>query len=135
MPTHPVTNVVAWFEIPVTNMDRAAKFYETILNISIDIVTVNQGRVGHLVSDNSIGGVSDNGIGGALVENMQLGYQPADVGSLVYLAGGEDLSEVLDRVEDAGGKVLLAKTPLGEYGFAALFRDTEGNKVGLRSAS
>ncbi|MEM7737629.1 MAG: hypothetical protein AAF267_17765 [Deinococcota bacterium] len=100
---------------------------EVCVNINIDIIVVNQGRVGHLGRDNSQGG--------ALVENRQLGYQPADVGSLVYLDAGENLDRVLTRIEAASSNILLPKTPLGEYGFVALFKDTEGNKVGLRSHS
>ena len=52
----------------------------------------------------------------------------------VYLNGGSDLNNVLNRVETAGGQVLLAKTEIGEeHGFFAFFLDSEGNKVGLHS--
>jgi hypothetical protein len=55
-------------------------------------------------------------------------------GTTVYLDGGNDLSVPFSRVENAGGKVILPKTAIGENrGFIALFIDTEGNKVGLHS--
>jgi predicted enzyme related to lactoylglutathione lyase len=53
---------------------------------------------------------------------------------LVYLNGGKDLSVVLDRVEKAGGKIMLPKTKIDdEMGYYAIFNDCEGNKVGLHS--
>jgi predicted enzyme related to lactoylglutathione lyase len=53
---------------------------------------------------------------------------------MVYLSGGRDLATVLARVEGAGGKILVGKTPITpEYGYFAHFLDTEGNRVGLHS--
>ena len=62
------------------------------------------------------------------------GYQPSADGVTLYLNGGEDLRIILDKVENNGGKVMVPKTPhADESGFFALFRDTEGNKIGLHS--
>lgn len=75
---------------------------------------------------------SEDGVGGAVVSGD--GYEPNDKGSLVYLNGGEDLSDALSRVEKAGGKVIVPKTQISpEIGHFALFIDTEGNKVALHS--
>jgi hypothetical protein len=52
---------------------------------------------------------------------------------MLYLNGGDDLDVVLRRVESAGGRVIKQKSAIGEYGFIALFCDTEGNRVGLHS--
>ena len=52
---------------------------------------------------------------------------------MVYLNGGEDLSVPLARVEAAGGTIIKNKTPIGENGFMAIFKDTEGNHVALHS--
>ncbi len=71
------------------------------------------------------------GVGGGLSE-ME-GFEPSTKGSLVYLNGGDDLSHPLSKVEEAGGKILLPKTPIGENGFMAYFMDTEGNKVAFHS--
>ena len=41
---------------------------------------------------------------------------------------------VLDKIESAGGKVLMAKTAISpEIGHMAFFEDSEGNKIGLHS--
>ena len=44
-------------------------------------------------------------------------------------------SDVVDRVGNAGGNVIMPKSGIGENGFIALFLDTEGNKIGLYSES
>ena len=75
--------------------------------------------------------MENGGIGGGIVEGP--GYEPSQVGSLIYLNGGDDLAEPLSRVEKAGGKIVLPKTSLGPNGFMAQFIDTEGNKVALHS--
>jgi len=55
-------------------------------------------------------------------------------GALVYLAGGEDLTGVMNKIESAGGKILQPKSKVtDEIGYIAIFADTEGNKVALHS--
>lgn len=72
-------------------------------------------------------------VSGAVVAGE--GYVPGDKGTLVYLNGGDDLNTVLSKVETAGGKVAVPKTKItDEYGYFAIFIDTEGNKVGLHSS-
>jgi len=62
------------------------------------------------------------------------GYVPTNNGVKIYLAGGSDLNIVLNRVENAGGKIILPKTQITpEYGFFASFQDTEGNIISLHS--
>jgi len=70
-------------------------------------------------------------VGGGLIE--EAGWEPAPGGALIYLNGGEDLSVPLARVEPAGGKILITKTPIGPNGFMARFTDTEGNIVAFHS--
>ena len=106
-------NAISWFEIPVKDIHRAAAFYGTILAADIPIIEINNGRVGHL-PDNG-------GVGGALVENAQFGYKPSQEGVPLYLDGGDDLSPILNRVEDAGGQVVLPKTAPGRLWFCGLF--------------
>jgi predicted enzyme related to lactoylglutathione lyase len=60
-------------------------------------------------------------------------YQPSAGGTIVYLYAGDDLAKPLERAVNLGGKVVLPKTGIGEHGYIALFRDSEGNTVGLHS--
>ena len=75
---------------------------------------------------------ADNGIGGALVKGE--GSIPGEIGTLVYLNAGKDLNTVLNKIQDAGGHIILEKTLISEEsGYFALFIDTEGNKLALHS--
>ena len=118
-------NALNWFEIPVTDFERAKKFYETIYDGEIMEMPFPGGRYGMLPSD------MQNGVGGAIAQGE--GFEPSDKGTIVYLNGGEDLSIPLAKVETAGGKIILPKTSIGENGFMAHFIDTEGNRVALHS--
>lgn len=120
-----------WFEIPVTDIHRAVKFYGTVMGIEIGVMDLTE-QMGSML------GMLPNrdGVGGALVQNAQHGYVPGANGALVYLVVDGELNEAIGRVEGAGGQVVLPKTPLGEGesgGFISWIMDTEGNKVGLYS--
>jgi predicted enzyme related to lactoylglutathione lyase len=59
---------------------------------------------------------------------------PSEVGPLIYLNGGTDLNNVLSKVNEAGGRVVMEKTFLSETaGYFALFIDSEGNRLALHS--
>lgn len=119
-----MASALNWFEIPVTNLERAKKFYETILGAEMPLMDAMGMRSAFFPVDPQSGEM-----GGCLIEGQ--GYIPSDTGTIVYLNGGKDLSVQLDRVEGAGGKILLPKTAIGPHGFMAYFQDTEGNKIGL----
>jgi len=119
-------NAVTWVEIPVKDFDRGRKFYETVLKAKIDLVPTPRGKWGMLPYE-----MGEPHGGCAIVEGN--GHEPASKGSLVYLNGGIDLSKPLSRVEKAGGKIIMDKTPNNGFGFIALFADTEGNKIGFHS--
>ncbi len=126
------TNAISWFEIPVSNLERATKFYSTILGGAKFELTEAMGtRMAFFPMEMNGEGM---GVGGSLTQGND--YVPTKQGARVYLNAGNDLNAVLGRVEAAGGKVVQAKTGIGEngeMGFLAYFFDTEGNKVGLFS--
>ncbi|MDH3708467.1 MAG: VOC family protein [Cyclobacteriaceae bacterium] len=120
-----MANAINWFEIPAKNLDRACKFYGSVLSSDIHREEIMGTRMGFLPH-------GQEGVGGALVEGE--GYEPSDHGPLVYLNGGGDLAEPLARVESAGGSVIVPKTKISdEIGYFAIIRDTEGNKLALHS--
>ncbi len=120
-------NAINWFEIPVIDFDRAKKFYSTLFGAEIIEYPVPDTKYGVLPYEESSGG-----IGGAIVESKGE-HTPSQNGALLYLNGGDDLSVPLSRVENAGGKIVLAKAAIGENGFMAHILDTEGNKLALHS--
>lgn len=125
-PTH---NVIGWIEVPVSDMERAIKFYETVFDFKL-----SRNQMGPLDMawfpwvENAIGS------GGSLVRHPDY-YKPSAEGTLIYFtAFSGDLDNELKRVEPAGGKVLQAKTFISEgYGYMAVILDTEGNRIALHS--
>lgn len=115
---------VTWFEIPAADLARAKKFYDTIFQINIQVLDLGGLKMGLFPYAE---------IGAALCEHEA--YCPSEThGVLVYLEANPDLNEVLHRVEAGGGKVLRPKTQISpESGYMALFVDTEGNRLALRS--
>jgi len=122
-------NAISWFEIPAIDLNRAQKFYEAIFNIQmIPLDTPNFQMRMFPVEDRV------NGIGGA-ISKAEGFYKPsATDGTLVYLNANPDVQIVLDKIEAAGGKIVVPKTQISpEYGYMAVFIDTEGNRVALHS--
>lgn len=120
-------NMVSWFELPVTDMDRAKKFYETVFSISIEVIDFSGFLMGWFPSAENKPGAA-----GTLVKHEM--YKPSSsAGVLVYFSC-DDVSQELSRVTPAGGTVLQQKTQISpDYGFMALFLDSEGNRVALHS--
>ncbi len=126
-----MNNAISWFEIPTTDLNRAQKFYETIFGISMIAMDMTNIKMRMFPLDDMV-----NGVGGALVDSGGF-HQPSDLlGPLIYLNANPDVKFVLDKVEAAGGKVLVPKTEISpEYGSMGVFLDTEGNRIALHSIS
>jgi predicted enzyme related to lactoylglutathione lyase len=113
---------VSWFEIPVSDMDRAIRFYETVFDIKL--VRKSAGALDMALFPDI----------GSLVK-YETFYKPSPDGVLIYLTvQSDDLATELGKVENAGGKVLLSKRQISEeMGYMGLFTDTEGNRIALLS--
>ena len=124
-----MNNAISWFEIPSTDLDRAQKFYESIFGIKLNAIDLPNIKMRLFPLDDPM-----NGIGGAIVNSGGFHKPSATDGPLIYLNGNPDLQSVLDKVENAGGKIMVPKTEISpDYGFMGVFIDTEGNRIGLHS--
>jgi predicted enzyme related to lactoylglutathione lyase len=122
-------NVIAWFDVPTLDFDRAVKFYSDILGEEVK----KQEFMGQTLAMFPMEGtMEDMGVGGDIVPPNE-DYKPSKNGTRVYLSVEGMLDEVLGRVEKAGGKIVQPKTNIGDPGFIAMIEDTEGNVVGLHS--
>ncbi|RYE12410.1 MAG: VOC family protein [Sphingobacteriales bacterium] len=124
-------NAISWFEIGVADLERATRFYETIFEDSLIPMDMENIKMRMFpITD------MENGVGGALVYSGGFHKPSATDGPLIYLNGNPDLDVVLKRVNGAGGTILVPKTPISaEYGFMAVFIDSEGNRIGLHSVT
>lgn len=116
---------INWFEIPSSDFARAVRFYETIFDTKLNVEQFD-GHSLALFTDTEGGGI------GCVLEGTT--QKPSDQGTLVYLDATTGLDQVLQRIEAAGGKVVLPKTALPrDMGFIAQFLDTEGNRLALHA--
>lgn len=118
-------NVVDWFEIPVKDMTKAKKFYSEVFGKELIDMNMPDMEMAAFPWFNEAENTA-----GSLVKSE--GYEPSATGTVVYFYSDE-LSVELAKVTKHGGKLLMPKTDIGEYGFIALFTDPEGNRIGLHS--
>ena len=122
-------NAISWFEVGTTDLDRATKFYETIFNIKLMPLDLPNIKMRMFPLDDMM-----TEVGGALVDSGGFHKPSATDGPLIYLNGNPDVQNILDKVEAAGGKILVPKTEISpEYGYMAVITDTEGIRIGLHS--
>ncbi len=121
-------HAISWFEIPATDLARAQKFYETIFEMSMIPMDLPEIKMRMFPLEDMMG------VGGALCVSNGFHKPSATDGPLIYLNANPDVQIVLDKVEAAGGSILVPKTEITpEYGFMAVLLDTEGNRIGLHS--
>jgi len=122
-------NAISWFEIPTNDLARATKFYEAIFQTNLAPLDLPDIQMRMFPLEDMM-----TQVGGALVYSKGFHVPSATDGPLIYLNGNPDLQAVLDRVEAAGGKIMVPKTLISEeYGSMGVFIDTEGNRIGLHS--
>ena len=117
-------NPVCWFDVYVQDMARAKAFYEAALGLQFQKLNTEHDMWAFPMA------MEGYGAGGALVR-ME-GVPSGGTGTMVYFSC-EDCAVEAARVNPAGGRVERPKFAIGEYGFIALARDTEGNMFGLHS--
>jgi len=119
------TNPVNWFEIPVRDLERSRKFYEKVFDKKLTLEEMGPYKMAFFPMEQGAPGAA-----GTLMKAES--YEPSHAGTVVYFSV-DDIEEILRRINANGGKTLLPKTGIGEYGFIAHFEDTEGNRLALHS--
>jgi uncharacterized protein len=120
-------NAINWFEIPVTDIERAKHFYQVALSIHMEQMDMGGMQMATFPWEAGSGKLS-----GALVQTES--NQPSGNGTIVYLNANPDLAPVLDRLQSEGAQIVMPKTLIDEQtGYMAMFLDLDGNRVGLHS--
>jgi predicted enzyme related to lactoylglutathione lyase len=121
---------VGWFDIYVDDMERAQAFYETVLDTTLSPMDDPNDPSAQMRAFGD--DFTSHGAGGALVK---LAYtQPGPGGSMVYFSC-DDCAVEQERVPAAGGTIVRPKFSIGDHGSVAIVTDTEGNMIGLHSAT
>jgi len=119
------SNPVGYFDINVSNMDRAKKFYEAVFKIQLFDLPIEWGKQSLFPFNQDSPNIS-----GALVEKADMIATSSN--TVVYFETEDCVTEE-KRIEEAGGKIVSTKMSIGDFGFVSIFIDSEGNTVGLHS--
>jgi predicted enzyme related to lactoylglutathione lyase len=134
--------MLAWFEIPAFDFEKAIEFYSSVFKFTIEHKNFGSVPYGIIYE-------SGTGISGAI---MKVKEKPLPNAGPVLFFKVMDMSETIQRIRQMGGEILKEKsiikneTPDGKsiipktlidnaHGYYALFRDPEGNKMALYSNS
>ncbi len=122
------TNPFGWVELPVTDLDRAEKFYKDLFGFKMDRQTPKMGyEMSWFPMD-----MESYGAGGMLMKGEH--YTPSKDGPLVYFtAPGESMTAAMKKVESLNITILAPATSIGEHGFMSVIEDSEGNRIALHS--
>lgn len=117
-----MNNAVKWFEIPAADFDRAVKFYSELLDVTLATC-----------GDDECMAFFPEAVGGAISRAKD--FTPSTDGVLLYLDATGRMAALLQKVEACGGEVVLPPTAIGTGGRGdfALFKDTEGNRLGFHA--
>ena len=125
-------DTLCWTDIPVTNLDRAIKFYSAVLGREVRKMSQGEFDYGLLPHE------EQNASGCLCVGGDSVGdrNQPSQNGPLIYLSVEGRLDEAVRAASANGGKILHSRQKVGEHGFRAIIIDSEGNRLALhRSAA
>ncbi|AMD59311.1 VOC family protein [Agrobacterium pusense] len=120
-------NIVAHVEIPVTDLDRAIRFYRAVFDVPFaEIVAIHDSRMAYFPFDEN-----SNGASAALAEGSA--YVPTRDGAIVYFSVA-DVDDVIARALAGGSELLFPKTAVNDALFVAEISDSEGNRIAIQSA-
>jgi uncharacterized protein len=117
-------HTICWTDIPVTNLDRAIKFYSAILGTAVSKEAAPGFEFGLLPHQ-------DENVSGCLVKSED--NRPSEHGPLIYLSVEGRLEDAIRTAREKGGRILEEKHQIGPYGFRAIIIDSEGNRIALHS--
>lgn len=115
-----------YFEIPVLDLDRAARFYGDLLGVTLERTEIDGNQAALFPT------VEGVGISGALMRGES--YAPSRDGTRIYLRTGP-IDKLLTRAVSLGASVLYPRTSIGALGFVAEFEDCEGNRIALHESA
>ena len=117
---------VVHFEIPVDDLELGQKFYRNVFGWNMESLP---GMEYIMVGTTP---VDENGMPkeiGAINGGMMKRQRP--ITSPLITIGVEDIDEAMKNVKKMGGEIVRGKMQVGEFGYAAYFKDPEGNIIGL----
>ena len=119
-------NPVGWFEIYVSDLERAGRFYASVMERTLSQAQTD----GTFDALEFQGQMPGSGAMGALMKHPM--RKPSLDGTMVYFSC-DDCGKTAELALQQGGQIFKPKWSIGDHGFIAIIGDTEGNAIGLHS--
>ena len=116
---------VVHFEIPATDFKKAKDFYGKIFGWKLKMWGGAYLMATTTELDKNQRPSEMGGINGGFYKRKSKKQQPS------FVVETDSIVKTLEKVKKAGGKVLKAKSPIGDMGFMAEFVDPDGNEMSL----
>lgn len=116
-----VNHVVAWTEIPVTDLEKSVGFYSEVFGLEMAIDTMGPNPIALFSQERAVGG------------HLYPGKPASDGGNTVHLHVPDTVEAAMARCQAAGGMVVspVISIPVGRFAYA---KDIDGNSIGLFEA-
>ncbi len=117
---------VVHFEIPFKKHDRASKFYSGLFGWKMNPVPEMDYTIVHTVEVDSNNMPKESGaINGGLTKSDKKTKSP------VLVIDVPSIDAYVEKIKKAGGKIVQKKMAVGDMGYYAKFKDSEGNILGI----
>ena len=114
--------MLAWFDVPVLDLDRAIAFYTAVLGAPVTRQQTGSRPLGMLPAP-------EGGQMGCLVPGGPA--QPSEHGVMIWFNVTGRLRAAVAAVPHHGGVIRREVYDIGGYGFRAEVLDSEGNRIAL----
>ncbi len=118
---------VVHFEIPADDTDRAREFYGSVFDWDLRKMDEYDYTLATTtpLDESGMAPKEPGAINGGLMKRSDNTPNP------IITIGVESIDDTIKQVEASGGSVVLPRTPMGDMGAFAYFKDPEGNVLGL----
>ena len=113
---------VVHFEVYADDIDRASKFYGEVFGWTVTKIELDGGNAYWLIDT---GDEPAEGINGGMMPRPT----PEAINTVVLDVPSVD--EYVEKITGGGGTLLVPKFAVPGVGYAAYFKDTEGNPFGI----
>jgi predicted enzyme related to lactoylglutathione lyase len=117
---------VVHFEIPYDDGNRARSFYKEIFDWQLQEMP-DMGYTLVMTGPSGDSGPTEPGF----INGGMLSRQQGPISGPVVVVDVDSIDAALEKITGLGGSTVAGRTPVGDMGFAAYFKDPEGNVVGL----
>jgi predicted enzyme related to lactoylglutathione lyase len=118
---------VVHFEVPFDDGDRARSFYKEAFGWQLQTMPEMGGYTLAMSGPSGDTGPTEAGF----INGGMLSRDQAATPGPVIVVDVDSIDESLEKIGGMGGSTVVGKTPVGDMGFAAYFKDPEGNVIGL----